>query len=86
MSDTQYKTNRDATFRVAEGNYAPNLPIGTIEMVNDKYKQWLIRRGFASEESLNTFKGPLRGASKRSAALKKIKKKSETTTTVQDNE
>lgn len=84
MSDTNNKTH--TTFKVAEGNYAPDLPMGTIEMINDKYKQWLIRRGFASEESLNTFKGPLRGASKRSAASKRNKIKSEATATVQDDE
>lgn len=77
MSDTQYKTTKSGTYSIAEGNCAPNLPMGTIEMVNDKYKQWLIRRGFASEESLNSFNGPLRGVCKRRAASKKNKNKQE---------
>lgn len=75
MSDTQYKTTKGGTYSIAEGNYTPNLPVGTIEMVNDKYKQWLIRRGFASEESLNSFKRPLRGASKTSSIALNNKKK-----------
>ena len=71
MSDSQYKSTKSATYSIAEGNYAPDLPIGTIEMTNNAYKQWLIRRGFATEESLNSFGGRLRGASKRSAKNKK---------------
>lgn len=71
MSDIQNKTSKAATFAIAEGNYAPDLPHGTIEMINVQYKKWLIRRGFATEESLSSFSGPLRGASKRSSASKK---------------
>lgn len=73
MSDSQYKTTKSATYSIAEGNHAPSLPMGTIEMVNNCYKQWLIRRGFASEESVNSFNGSLRGASKRSAKAAKNK-------------
>lgn len=75
MKDIQYKSVKNQTLSIADGNYAPALPMGTIEMVNNSYKQWLIRRGFACEESVNSFNGSLRGASKRSAIAAKNKKK-----------
>jgi hypothetical protein len=73
MSDIQYKGTNSERFTVADGDYTPYLPMGTIEMVDRKYKEWLIRRGFASEESLNSF--ALKGAAKAAAANKKNKKK-----------
>lgn len=86
MSDIQYKSTREGRFNVAEGNYTPNIPMGTIDMINDKYRQWLVRRGFASEESLNTFNGQLRGVCKRRSKAKKNKKTDEASSIVQDIE
>lgn len=54
MSDIQHKprfTNRhDVNL---DSIYSIDIPDGTYKMINDAFKRWEIRRGFATEEQQN---------------------------------
>jgi len=76
MSDIQFKS-------VYRNNYnrcdvsGPDLSNGLSNEVDDAYKKWLIRRGFAKEEQVFQYGNPekrLRGAAARSVKTAKAKK------------
>ena len=55
MSDIQHKTSQKS-YRIAEADYSPDIPTGTIEMFNRKFKEWEARRGIASKSTFFTTK------------------------------
>lgn len=79
MSDTQFKSSQ-RSYRIAETNYSPEIPSGTVEMFNRKFKEWEKRRGL---ESKSPFTGMKRGialrcqkaAENKAKAAVKIKEK-----------
>lgn len=55
MSEIQYKgTHRPNKFDHSIA-FGLDIPDGTAALINRKYKEWLIRRGMADEESLTSF-------------------------------
>lgn len=61
MSDIQHKSSQ-RSYRIAEADYSPEIPLGTIEMFNRKFKEWEKRRGL---ESKSPFAGMKRGVALR---------------------
>ena len=50
MSDTQYKSAyREGFGQSHDVDYRPEIPSGTIEMINKKFAEWEKRRGLAPE-------------------------------------
>lgn len=73
MSETQHKSSQKL-YRIAEADYSPEIPSGTIEMFNRKFKEWEKRRGL---ESKSPFAGMKRGIALRCQKATENKAKAE---------
>lgn len=73
MSDTQFKSSQ-RSYRIAETDYSPEIPSGTVEMFNRKFKEWEKRRGL---ESKSPFAGMKRGVALRRQIAAENKAKAE---------
>lgn len=68
MSD-QYKSSYRQNENVSGVDYRPDIPPGTIEMINRKFAEWEKRRGFASSSMFKQTRGiALRHAKQKAAA------------------